>query len=90
MDQPIATERSKAVWLVGAAVALSCLLSALALYFKLYFWGGTDYAPWAVKLAIWFVIVAGPLAAITLWRRPMLALGLCLSQFALVAYASLA
>ena len=81
-------ERRKFGWLVEAAVVLSCLVSAFALYVKLYFWGGTRYAPWAVTLAIWFVIVAGPLAAITLWRRPTLSLGLCLSQFALVAYAS--
>ena len=65
------------------------LASLLALYAKLYFWGGTRYAPFYVEAGIWFVIVAGPLALWLSRTRPFASLAIVALQLGLIWLASI-
>ncbi|MCJ8158616.1 hypothetical protein [Sphingomonas sp. LaA6.9] len=72
------------------AVALvSLLLSILTLYVKLYFWGGTEYAPFYVKAGFWFLVAAGPLALWQSVKRPFVSLAVVVLQLGLIGVASI-
>ncbi len=72
-----------------AAAFLSLLVSLLVLYVKLHFWGGTRYAPFHVRAAIWFVIAAGPLALWLIRKKPLTSLVIAVLQIGLVSFASI-
>ena len=72
----------------ATVVLLSCVISATALYVKLYFWGGTQYASLTTKLGFWFVILAGPSAALVLRKSSPIALVFVASQLLLLVLAS--
>lgn len=79
--------KTAAGWLV---VSLSIFLSIASLYVKLFFWGGTRYAGIPTKLLFWYIIIAGPLAAVLMYRRlRLLPILLILFQFLIVVVASI-
>lgn len=71
-----------------AVALLSLLLSFLALYVKIDFWGGTRYAPFYVKAGFWYVIAAGPVAVWQRLTRPLISLVIVAAQLALLALAA--
>lgn len=82
---------SKPLWrhvLTPLAIA-GLLLSLVTLCLKIDFWGGTRYAPFYLKVGIWFVIVAGPLALWQRRRRPFISLALVTVEFLLITLAVL-
>jgi hypothetical protein len=67
---------------------VSLVVSLLAAYFKLYFWGGTRYASMTIKLGFWFVILAGPVSLGLAFRRPRTAIAVAIIQFAAIISAA--
>jgi hypothetical protein len=75
-----------AIW---SALSLSILVSVISLYVKVFFWGGTHYAELHVKLLFWYIIIAGPVAAIfTLKRYTSVSILLIFFQFLIIVMAS--
>ncbi|MDB5733678.1 MAG: hypothetical protein JWP16_1025 [Alphaproteobacteria bacterium] len=71
------------------AIALSVVFSILALYAKLYFWGGTQYATLTTRAAIWFFIFSGPVSALLYKKHRAWSVGMALAQFLLLIIASI-
>lgn len=86
--EPIAAARwGRRIALAAGSVGLA--VSFLALYVKLYFWGGMRYAPLYVIAASWYLIAAGPLALWLSTRRYFASLAVTAMQLALIALASI-
>ena len=69
---------------------LSILLSTMAMYAKLYFWGGADHASLIVVAAIYYVILSGPLSAIFIFRgKYVFSAIINAMQYAILIYATI-
>jgi hypothetical protein len=67
---------------------ISLVVSLLAAYLKLYFWGGTNYASMTIKLGFWFVILAGPVSFWLAFRKPRTAIAVAIIQAVVVIAAA--
>ena len=66
----------------------SLLISLCAAYVKLFFWGGTSYAPMTTKMGFWFIIFAGPVSLWLSFLRPRTAIAVATLQVALIISAA--
>jgi hypothetical protein len=77
--QTVAARRYDRIAAITLASA-SLLVSLLAGWVKIYFWGGTHYASVPIKLGFWFVILAGPISLWFAFHKPRAAMSLAILQ----------
>jgi len=82
--------KSRSEHIVAYALASAGLLvSLLALYVKVYFWGGWEWASIHVILGHFFLIIAGPLSIWMAAFKPRIAIVITIAQLSLVAISSI-
>lgn len=70
-------------------IIVSFIVSLIAIYVKIYFWGGMMYSPVHVKIATWFVILSAPASLYLRKFSYILASGLVILQISIIVYASI-
>ena len=75
--------------MTAVVIVASLVISIIAISMKLSFWAPVDYSPIWFRIALWFLVAAGPAALLLCWKRRSAALGLALAQIAPFAFLSI-